>query len=114
LVGSPPPPLPVPSQGRCPFGPAGVCRPPDPRFGPERASSSNAGRAVHSDLVLRAAARRQEAPPVRGASPGVPKAPVPALGKGWASGPSVFKLSDPRPRGERRPRADPRVPVGSG
>ncbi|MFJ6896769.1 cobyrinate a,c-diamide synthase [Streptomyces hokutonensis] len=36
LVSSPPPPLPVPSLGAAP---------PDPRFGPERASSSNAGRA---------------------------------------------------------------------
>ena len=36
LASSPPPPLPVPSLGAAP---------PDPRFGPERASSSNAGRA---------------------------------------------------------------------
>ncbi|WP_442811685.1 cobyrinate a,c-diamide synthase [Streptomyces sp. NBC_01288] len=36
LVSSPPPPRPVPSLGAAP---------PDPRFGPERASSSNAGRA---------------------------------------------------------------------
>ena len=36
LVSSPPPPLPVPSLGAAP---------PDPRFGPEGASSSNAGRA---------------------------------------------------------------------
>jgi cobyrinic acid a,c-diamide synthase len=37
LVSSPPPPLPVPSLGAAP---------PDPRFGPEGASSSNAGRAA--------------------------------------------------------------------
>jgi cobyrinic acid a,c-diamide synthase len=39
LVSSPPPPLPVPSLGAAP---------PDPRFGPEGASSSNAGRADHA------------------------------------------------------------------
>ncbi|MFE6334887.1 cobyrinate a,c-diamide synthase [Streptomyces sp. NPDC057798] len=37
---SPPPPLPVPSLGAAP---------PDPAFGPERASSSNAGRAESAD-----------------------------------------------------------------
>ena len=41
LVSSPPPPLPVPSLGAAP---------PDPRFGPEGASSSNAGRAENAGL----------------------------------------------------------------
>ncbi|MFJ2155896.1 cobyrinate a,c-diamide synthase [Streptomyces sp. NPDC087856] len=41
LASSPPPPLPVPSLGAAP---------PDPRFGPEGASSSNAGRAGSAGL----------------------------------------------------------------
>ncbi|MFJ9379780.1 cobyrinate a,c-diamide synthase [Streptomyces sp. NPDC101455] len=48
LVSSPPPPLPVPSLGAAP---------PDPRFGPEGALSSNAGRAefAHASSKVRVA-----------------------------------------------------------
>ncbi|WP_405858050.1 cobyrinate a,c-diamide synthase [Streptomyces sp. NBC_01515] len=58
LVSSPPPPLPVPSLGAAP---------PDPRFGPEGASSSNAGQAEFAGLrpevsgQARSAAPQQEA-----------------------------------------------------
>ncbi|MGC9538755.1 cobyrinate a,c-diamide synthase [Streptomyces sp. UG1] len=47
LASSPPPPLPVPTLGAAP---------PDPRFGPERASSSNAGRAEIAGPASRSAA----------------------------------------------------------
>ena len=42
-VSSPPPPLPVPPEGRCPFDPAGGCA--QALIGPEGAASSNAGQA---------------------------------------------------------------------
>ncbi|MGI5374430.1 cobyrinate a,c-diamide synthase [Streptomyces sp. CA-251387] len=46
VASSPPPPLPVPTLGAAP---------PDPRFGPEGASSSNAGRAENADRRVRVA-----------------------------------------------------------
>ncbi|MFI6462312.1 cobyrinate a,c-diamide synthase [Streptomyces sp. NPDC050528] len=54
LVSSPPPPLPVPSLGAAP---------PDPRFGPEGASSSNAGRAEGAGLRPEVTGRADGAQP---------------------------------------------------
>ncbi|MFJ7072332.1 cobyrinate a,c-diamide synthase [Streptomyces sp. NPDC098781] len=64
LGGSPPPPLPVPNLGAAP---------PDPRFGPEGASSSSAGRAEVPEPAPRTAA-----------GSGAPKKPVVAVAGGPA------------------------------
>ncbi|WP_369168372.1 cobyrinate a,c-diamide synthase [Streptomyces sp. R28] len=62
LASSPPPPLPVPSsRGSVPSTPLGAA-PPDPRFGPERASSSSAGQAGECGPASTSSAPRPQAP----------------------------------------------------